>query len=534
MRVARGRFAATATAAALAVLMPLLGAAPAQASAPAPSWAALARCGDFSHSTATLDAQGFHVTNPFGYRWDQQVLTRAAWQRPPAGDSVRTLLVYGLSWLVPVLKKVEHAPDAAARLERIVGAVAATPTWRPDTGKASDPIWNEGVVLRREQSLNCLYEVTHDRRLVPVLLSLVRAASDPARYYGPPRRLPHNHGLMSNLALVETARILQRPDIRAFALARLEAAIRGAFTPSGLSIEQSTAYHVDNIMAWSRAEKVLRDDGSGAAHDTARTVHAVLARALVALEHLIGPDGDAVRFGDGTPPPTTGRRPSTLAFLDRTAGVLTARWAWTSTSDYYAVRFGGPRRMHGHEDRGEVVWSARGLPVLVDPGTATYSEGAARSWSLSPLSHSAAYVVGGHFVPRAPVALVRWARTRTADSLTLRGAPYGRTQTRTVVADPVRHALTLTDSVVSGRVGQVLQLDPRWRPIAVKARSLVCIDGAGHHLVVTTTGTVSSVTRGRAGLDGGWVFHYPPAVRVPAARVLVSGGATVRTVLRVT
>lgn len=533
MRVVRRRLVSTAGAAALAVVVPLLGAAPAQASTSGPAWEVLARCGDFSHSTATLDADGFRIATRYGYRWDEQVLTRAAWVRPPAGDSVRSLLVYGLSWLVPVLREVKDEPDRARRLERIVTAVAATSTWRPDTGLAADPVWNEGAVLRREQTLNCLYELTHDRRLLPALLAAVRAAEDPARYYGPPRRLPHNHGLMSNLALVETARILHRRDIRAFALARLEAAIRGAFTSAGVSIEQSTSYHVDNIMSWAQAEAVLRADGSGEARDTARTVHGVLVRAVAALAHLTDPSGQAVRFGDGAPPATTARRPSRTTFLDRTAGVLTARWAWTSTTDYYAVRFGGPRRMHGHEDRGEVVWSARGIPVLVDPGTATYSEGAARSWTLSPISHSSAYVVGGHFAPRAPVALVRWARTRTADSLTLRGASYGRTQTRTVVADPVRHALTLTDSVVSGRMVQVLQLDPRWRPVSVKAHALVCVDGAGHRLVVTTTGTVSSVRRGRAGLDGGWIFRYPPAVRVPAARVLVSGGAAVRTVLRV-
>ena len=258
MRVVRRRLVTTAGAAALAVVVPLLGAAPAQASTSGPAWEVLARCGDFSHSTATLDADGFRITTRYGYRWDEQVLTRAAWVRPPAGDSVRSLLVYGLSWLVPVLRSTKDAPDASRRLERIVSAVAATSTWRPDNGLSADPVWNEGAVLRREQTVNCLYELTRDRRLVPVLLTLARAGSDPARYYGPPRRLPHNHGLMSNLSLVETARLLQRADIRAFALARLEAAIRGAFTPSGLSIEQSTAYHVDNVMAWARAEQANR------------------------------------------------------------------------------------------------------------------------------------------------------------------------------------------------------------------------------------------------------------------------------------
>ena len=69
--------------------------------------------------------------------------------------------------------------------------------------------------------------------------------------------------MMSNLALVETARILHRRDIRAFALARLEAAIRGAFTSAGVSIEQSTSYHVDNIMSWAQAEAVLKQDPFG-------------------------------------------------------------------------------------------------------------------------------------------------------------------------------------------------------------------------------------------------------------------------------
>jgi len=498
-----------------------------------PDWPVVARCIDFTHSVVTLTDHGFSVHDPSGYDWDESILSPRAWQVPSA-DPVRSLHVYGLSWIRPLLVRLEQTQDVA-RLDALVTRVAATLDWRPDNGLRTDPVWNEGAVVRRQQAANCLYELTGDPRLRRLLLALVRAGSDPVRYYGPPASRPHNHGLMSNLALLETARLLGRGDIKDFAVRRLSVAIRGAFTPAGMSIEQSTFYHLANVLGWAQAERVLRGLGEPRSAAVADRIAAVLVQARAASAFLTDPSGRPVPWGDGAPPvqPTTRQR--SLTFVDRIAGVVTGRWRWSTTTDFYGVRFGSPRSMHGHEDRMSVVWSALGIPVVVDAGTATYAPGVARRWTLDLTTHSAAVVAGRAFQPGQVVTLTRWTRSGPVHGVSLRGRAYGVDQLRAVLVDWGRHVLSLDDRVASGSVVQVLQLDPRWLLLALapNGRTAVFQDGAGHRLQLSTTARVTSVRRGQPGLAGGWTFRYPPTVATAAARILISGGSHVVTTLRV-
>ncbi|HET7901380.1 MAG TPA: heparinase II/III family protein [Candidatus Nanopelagicales bacterium] len=512
------RFVVVASAALLAALV-----APTTATAAGPAYdlTQLDGCGQGGY-TATRTAGGWTVDDvAFGYSYDQSFMTEGNWRTVTSTDTVYQLHGYGLMWLPGLLREARDSGDTSV-IEPLVVSLAASLAWRPDNRVVTDPVWSEGVTMRRENSLNCLYTVTHDPRLVPLITALVTANLDPARYYGPPRTKPHNHGLLANLSLLDTAALLGRSDWRDAAIARMAAAIDGSFTPVGLSIEQSLAYHVSNVLVWSDAAARVRALG----HEALAThIDTVLVRARSATEYARNPAGVPVNFGDqeALPAPVVAQR--RLVMIDPYVGVLTGRWSWKAPDDFYAVRFGGPTRMHGHQDRGSVVWWATGRPVLVDPGTADYTAGDASAWSRSNIAHNVARIASRTFVPAAVISRTSSSQTSSLASVLLTGAPYGLTQTRSITVDPVRNSLRLVDTGVSGRMNQVLQLDPRWTLQSINSTRTMATftDSTGGWMTVSTRARIASVVTGADGLAGGWTFRYPPSEKFAAPRVTIAG-----------
>lgn len=514
----------------------LSGAAPALASVASPDWSRLADCETpVAFDVALTAGGGFTVTDPLrDYTFDAEDLTAAAWTSPAGTDSVEHLELYGMQWIPSLLEALRDADDAV-RLESLVDAVTSTLAWRPDTGDRTDVVWSEGVNLRREQNLNCLYDVTRDARLVPVIEAVAAANLDPNRYYGPPQRLPHNHGLMANLALLHSADLLARSDLRDAAVERLRVAIDTSFTAQGVSIEQSTEYHREVVAMWSAAALEVRGIGGAGPVALADHIDVVVARARSAYQFLVAPDGYPVALGDLQAPRTTPVPQRYTSFVDSYAGVLSSRWSWVAPNDFWTMRFGPGRRMHGHFDRMSVVWWATGRPVVVDPGTATYTASAARTWSQSAVAHSTPVVRGGAYAPTVWVALTSFAHRIAADTAVVSGRLYGVAQTRRVTVDPVHDRMDVLD-IAARPVNQVWQLDTRWRLRGFNAARTAArfTDYTGATLLVTTTGRIASVLKGAPGLSGGWTFTYPPARQTPAARMVVVGGTTTRTTFVVT
>jgi hypothetical protein len=376
--------------------------------------------------------------------------------------------------------------------------------------------------------------VTHDDRLVPLISAVAKANLDPQRYYGPPLHPAHNHGLMANLALLNASRLLTRADWRAAALGRMRTAVAASFSPAGLSIEQSSSYHQSVLAKWVSASRLLGDIGGADTLDLKAAVDAVVVRATRALDFLLMPDGVPVPFGDQVGLRRVPTPSAQHLFVDKAAGVVAGRWSWAAPDDFVAARFGGPRQMHGHEDRMSVVWWATGRPVLDDPGTSTYVAGPSRNWVVSPASHSIPTVPGHVFSTKAPITISSVQAGR-AYVFTLSGRPWGVAQSRRVVADPRADRLTLTDTATA-RVSPLLQLDHRWAARSIDATRTVAtfVDGTGAVLTLRTTGRITSIKRGQAGLAGGWTFSYPPERRLAAARIVITGGTSVVTSLQVT
>lgn len=453
------------------------------------------------------------------------------WANPPETSPVWRLYFQGLMWASPVV----YAQDDPVVTSRVIDLAAQFVSANRDPGTSTRG-WDEGTNLRREQQLNCLYSMTQDPRLVPAITMSVAANLDPKRYYGLPNSLPHNHGLMANLALLESGRLLGKPAWRQTAITRLMRDSAGAFTPSGVSIEQASDYWWANSIAWAAVADLLDEQGTREATSTAASIRTRLITVRSALAYATTPTGALVPYGDSNTAqhePTPQRRG---VFRDDAAGLITGRWTWSDpTTSFYLIRYGGRRWAHGHEDRGSIVWQTRGVPVLIDPGKFSYDPGPYATFAKAPLAHATLIPRGkATFVPSAAVTVSTTRFSGPAHTVVLRDKQYGAPHTRALVIDNAARSLTVSDSTTFARTTQTFQLDGGW---AVRARSADRKTARFTHAATGRTLTVRStyplaLYRGSTSPVLGWNF-LTYGHRYPTYQVLVYGGTAVRTVFTV-
>jgi hypothetical protein len=459
----------------------------------------------------------------------------------PYTDPTRSMWWWSLLWaVVPYLDGPPDSPVAGSADP--IADLATAMADHPDPGSATSADfarstatgWDEGTNTRREQSLNCLYALTHDDRLLPALQGAIAANKDLGRYYGPPNHYVHNHGTMANQALLDTATLLGDVDLHAYAVRRLLDEIPKLFSPLGFSLEQSSDYLASNVVLWSQAQAQLADDPLADA--AARTrLDTVVAAARRMTAHLVDPTGHTAAVGDGSPRaiarPTAQSR---LWLRDDVGGISVGRWSWTdAATSWWTMRHGPPTVMHGHHDQGSVEWSTLGLPVLVDPGSYSYDRtDPLVAWQSSAAAHNVA-VPRGVNASSLGAPVVSQTRSGRTDRIVVKNGTWRRAVTVTAVVDDAAHRLTLTSSVAAGFATH-LHLAPAWTYHHVRGRTWVFVS-ATRVLTITSTTPVASarVLRGSSSPVGGWVF---PAfgTQLPAAELVVSATGTQTLLLTVT
>jgi len=143
--------------------------------------------------------------------------------------------------------------------------------------------------------ISCLFSYTKDERLVPVMERLVLANADPHRYRGQPLNRVHNHGTLANLALIEAASVFGRPEWRDLAIRRFDQDAKSVFAKCGMSIEQSSGYHLLNVQLWERSLTAI----AAASSTSAQVVGDRIRTAELAVVQLMRPDGVLEAIGDG-------------------------------------------------------------------------------------------------------------------------------------------------------------------------------------------------------------------------------------------
>lgn len=363
------------------------------------------------------------------------------------------------SWLVPGLR--QGLPVVDILLER--DAAAPDPGFLAGNGALRESGWTAGSIRLRMGTVACVYAATQDERLAPVMDALVAANLDPYRYRGAPLNKPHNQGTLANVALLEAARVFNRPEWREPAIRRFEGDAATVFAECGMTAEQSTTYHRLNVNLWRRSLAQL-----GAEVDAGLDMGAAVRRGALATWQLTRPDRILDAIG-------TGNRlrivPSDLGVADDSTlptrlycpeqGWAANRSSWDDTATHYVLRFGPRPAVHGHEDRGALTWSAQGVPVFSDRGVFDRTRGDRWRWAQSAAAHSTFHGIGTTW--RRPF---RATYERDSDADTYRvWTAYRRTSLERLYSIPL--ATDDTESVLrvsdTGRSAQSRQWYQRWQ-----------------------------------------------------------------------
>ncbi|MEO7268340.1 MAG: heparinase II/III family protein [Knoellia sp.] len=438
--------------------------------------------------------------------WTVGAVPASWYSSPPTTAPVWNLYFRGFYWASELAPAFLAAGDTAG-MEALIVSASKFHVVNPDKGTSVNG-WDEGTNLRREEALNCLYRASGgDARLVPAIQAAAKANMDMNRYYGLPNHQPHNHGAMANLALIDSADLLGRSDWRIYAANRLVRDSGGVWTQAGLTFEQSAAYHHYNSAVWSDIADLLATYPEAEMRTAAGQIKAYVAKARGALSHLTTPDGKLIGFGDGVPTAFQRTAQPSGTFRDDQAGVLTGRWSWTDpNTSFYLLRYGGPRRLHGHEERTSLVWSTEGVPVLIDPGTFSYDPGIYTTFSKTPIGHNSQLVRNRTFVPGNGVFVSSRSSSGSVHGMVTSDSQYGVAHTRSWRVDNANRMVTLSDTV-AGVATTTAHLDSRWVLMSTSpdGKKLTYSDGNGRLLVVTGTFPLKAV-KGSTNPVLGWQF----------------------------
>jgi hypothetical protein len=426
------------------------------------------------------------------------------WRTPPSSDPTWQLTLRGFVWAKPIAKRA-HVDGQLQSLSTIAGQTVKFHQQNPDPSTSAHG-WGESTAMKRLDAENCLYSLAPTAALRSGMIADARVLLG-TRYYGPPRTAVHNHGLMANIQLFRAGTLLNLAGWRSVAIRRMVNEAPLAFSARGITVEQSSEYQLVNINLWNMASKYLRQSGYVV---PANSIDRTLAKAVAAYRWMTEPDGRLVQIGDSTmrvgdPHPTYTSR----VLRDDDTGWIIGRWSWRAlNTTYYTVRYGPPRRAHGHHDRaGGVTWSAVGVRVLVGPGKFNYDS--ATPWfayQRGPRSHNVAVPEGRSVTDNGGSVSASLVQA-PAHAWAIKDKMFGIDHARNINVNRATQTIRVTDQFAGASWWhQYWHLDPSWQLVSKASTKLTFSHPSGKRLAVNTTGRLSNVFRGVTSPVQGWNF----------------------------
>lgn len=385
---------------------------------------------------------------------------RDGWQAAHPSNPAITAGFHSLAWLVP---------DTPEQLPAAIALTLDQAHRNPDPGTTARPAsgWTEYAVTMRTRTVLCLYrsaDATAQAQLLPVLQELVKANLDPERYYGPPNRHAHNHGLLADRELLTAAEALNDPALAQKAQERLSMQITELYDECGFTFEQSSSYQHVHTGLWNSIARRVTDE------ELRNTILSTVLAVRNAAHSTTYPDGQAPTIGNGR-----GKNVDDLDLVAIDTHMYCPDTGWFSTrvrSDtliqQHLMRFGPATKFHGHADKGQVLWwvgsGTNGKQVLADRGLASKNKDWRLAYARGPEAHPVLLWAGGSDSASALTV----ETTSTGQVANFRLANKKGTWTRTVTLHSDTPVLEIADRVrginTNKPITSNLPLDPAWSP----------------------------------------------------------------------
>lgn len=419
--------------------------------------------------------------------------TRKTWVGEHPSNPAVTQAFHSDAWLIPT--SLDAVPAA---VDLVVKQYAKVPD--PGAAKATTANgWKESAVTLRTKAILCLYQASYpadQARLKPILDALVKANLDPNRYYGPPRMKPHNHGVMADRELLNVANLFNDTALASKAETRLAMQMDGMYDSCGFMREQSSTYQHFHAGLWDTvADRVMT---ASFVDDINRRIGKIRGAAYA----VTWPSGVVPTIGDSGV-----KTVDDLTLVDGDIDYVCPDTGWLSNrvtnaggvTQQIVARFGPATILHGHADKGEVLWWAgrgsAGNAVLVDRGLPGKNRDANYEYAVGPKAHPVLLWPGGS--SRRSTARVETSGATTMSTITTT-SDLG-TWTRVINSRADKPVLVIRD-VVGGGSGSKpaisnLPLDPTWVPAGTPGTfqaadgatlTIACTTRAGRPLTVTS------------------------------------------------
>ncbi|GAA3316415.1 hypothetical protein GCM10020219_035330 [Nonomuraea dietziae] len=389
------------------------------------------------------------------------------WRMDPYRNRSWALNLHALRWVGRLVVAYETT-GAADALRRAEGTAHDWVRDNPRGGAGiSEWAWAEHPIALRAPALVCLSTHVKAEWLSDTLVEHAEVLADASLYEG-----GHNHGLDQDIALLGIGCRLDVAKWRDLALRRMTESARRAIDGQGTLQEQAPRYGVYVHQRLGVAFAAMKECGLRIPKELSTR-----RRALESyVGHAIQPDGRLTAIGDGPADmrPSGFRRPdSTVGVFD--GGYVFGRSDWSREAAFYSIRFGPPRRYHGHEDHLSVTYQAKGRDVLVEAGFHSYERAAYPRWTVTPEAHNVPVVEGAAFRPGTATRLTGSSITPTRQTYELTDDAYGVSRTRKVLVNHGTDVLAVLDEVPEGhRLRNLWHLAPGQRPTLVQFEMPTC------------------------------------------------------------
>jgi hypothetical protein len=321
------------------------------------------------------------------------------WAEDPFDDLNWQFQLHSLWWLLSLTDAWQHT-GRSSYLDRALEIARSWVLRNPRNDPPSRFSWNDHSTALRAIVLTCVAE-TLPRRIGWLEQALTlhgRTLADRDFYV---RR--GNHALNQNIGLLEIGCWQKRRSWISLATHRINVLLPQSVDAQGVTNEGSVGYQRYNWERYRVARHELRRCGQPVDPDFAR-----INKMPAFLAYATRPDGAYETIGDtrlgrsipieGTIAEYTatlgakGPRPRhTIGIYD--AGYIFGRTGWGTNRPYrdenfFSLRFGGRRIIHGQADGSSVTLYGRGREVLVDPGYESYNGGRFRAFFKSQAAHN--------------------------------------------------------------------------------------------------------------------------------------------------
>jgi hypothetical protein len=426
---------------------------------------------------------------------------------------------HNLGWLYPLFEATDVSGEARYE-ER---ALEILDSWAKDHEgdlEPSDFSWDLHAAAYRGRVFACAYARTRLDRLLPTISRHAVLLAADENYAG-----PWNHGIDQDITLLELGVVAGRDDWQETAQRRLERALETIVDDQGATTEQAVGY---DAYVWL----ILEELAERISRFRLSPLPGLEKRNSIPrfLAHASNPEGRYAPIGDTSRKPVAaiaepvaeyvasaghiGTEPAdTVAVYD--AGYVFGRSGWgrarpIAEEDWYAIRFGPGRAVHGHRDHTSILAYGMGQELITEAGFGGYRKDRFRSYEQLEVGHN--MVVSqeaGRYVWESQTSLV--AREMHADwqYYDLADRPYldvNRRRGIFVQFDPF--VIVVRDNVASRsgtarRYEQLWHLSPNSEVVATGHGVVRRRRGIDLHIQVLTPFSGTSVYFGDQG-PGGW------------------------------